>query len=205
DDGVAPVTSHTRLAIRAAASAAAAAGCVVDEYRPPVLATTGALWDVFFCEVALLVLNDVMNGAERGLPILRDFLGRDGLRSPLSARGLTDAWVHRDLARAELLQQMGPRRLLICPVAAIPAFKHGERSWHIDGRSVGYVEAMRYTQWFNILGNPAVVVPVGHSAEGLPIGVQVVGRPFDDRFVLQAAAAIERGCGGYTPPPGLDA
>ncbi len=64
---------------------------------------------------------------------------------------------------------------------------------------------MRYTQWFNILGNPAVVVPVWQSAGGLPIGVQVVGRPFEDRLVLAVAKAIEQGCGGYVPPPGLAA
>jgi Asp-tRNA(Asn)/Glu-tRNA(Gln) amidotransferase A subunit family amidase len=42
------------------------------------------------------------------------------------------------------------------------------------------------------------------SAKGLPIGVQVVGRPYDHRFVLEVAAAIERSCGGYRPPPGFD-
>jgi Asp-tRNA(Asn)/Glu-tRNA(Gln) amidotransferase A subunit family amidase len=50
---------------------------------------------------------------------------------------------------------------------------------------------MSYTQWFNILGNPVVVVPVGKSADGLPIGVQVVGRPFEEELVLTVAAAIE--------------
>ena len=80
-------------------------------------------------------------------------------------------------------------------------FSHGERLWTIDGTNVGYLDAMSYTQWFNVLGNPAAVVPVGRSPEGLPIGVQVVGRPFEEELVLAVAAAIERGCGGYTPPP----
>ncbi len=60
---------------------------------------------------------------------------------------------------------------------------------------------MVYTQWFNLLGNPAVVVPVGMSADGLPIGVQVVGRPFEEELVLSVAAAIERHAGGYARPP----
>jgi Asp-tRNA(Asn)/Glu-tRNA(Gln) amidotransferase A subunit family amidase len=59
---------------------------------------------------------------------------------------------------------------------------------------------MRYTQWFNVLASPAAVVPVGNSAEGLPIGVQVAGRPFEDESVLAVAAAIEREF-GYQPPP----
>jgi Asp-tRNA(Asn)/Glu-tRNA(Gln) amidotransferase A subunit family amidase len=74
--------------------------------------------------------------------------------------------VQRDLARAELLEEMVERRVLICPVAAVPAFLHGERRWTIDGRTVSYLDAMRYTQWFNVLGNPAVVVPVSQSAGG---------------------------------------
>lgn len=202
DDGVHPVTPETRMAVRAAAAAAERAGFVVEEYRPPVLARAGALWDVFFAEVGLLVLGDLMNGAERELPILKAYRQQHA-GGPPSARALTEAWVQRDLARAELQDEMATRRILICPVASVPAFRHGEREWAIDGRRVGYLEAMRYTQWFNILGNPAAVVPVLRTAAGLPVGVQVVGRPFDDRLVLEVASAIERGCGGYSPPPGF--
>jgi Asp-tRNA(Asn)/Glu-tRNA(Gln) amidotransferase A subunit family amidase len=61
---------------------------------------------------------------------------------------------------------------------------------------------MIYTQWFNILGAPAAVVPAGRSDEGLPIGVQVVGAPFMDAHVLDVAAAIERRTGGFARPPG---
>jgi Asp-tRNA(Asn)/Glu-tRNA(Gln) amidotransferase A subunit family amidase len=86
-------------------------------------------------------------------------------------------------------------------VSSAPAFRHGERSWTIEGRAVGYLEAMVYTQWFNLLGNPAVVVPAGRSADGLPIGVQVIGRPFEEELVLSVAAAIERELGGYVRPP----
>jgi Asp-tRNA(Asn)/Glu-tRNA(Gln) amidotransferase A subunit family amidase len=71
----------------------------------------------------------------------------------------------------------------------------------VGDRDVSYLDAMLYTQWFNVLGNPAMVVPAGTSPEGLPIGVQVVGRPFEEMRVLQVAAAIERGCGGFVAPP----
>jgi amidase len=199
DDGVQAVTADTRLAVRTAAAAAADAGFIVEEYRPPVLHRAGALWDVFFAEVGLLVLADIMHGAERELPILKAYRDRHADTS-LSAKALTEAWVQRDLARAELLEEMTERRVLICPVAAVPAFPHGERCWTIDGHSVTYLDAMRYTQWFNILGTPAVVVPVSRSADGMPIGVQVVGRPFDDRLVLSVARSIEDRCGGYVPP-----
>jgi Asp-tRNA(Asn)/Glu-tRNA(Gln) amidotransferase A subunit family amidase len=59
---------------------------------------------------------------------------------------------------------------------------------------------MRYTQWFNLLGSPAAVVPVGRSAEGLPIGVQIAGRPFEDEAVLKVAASVESEFGYRSPP-----
>jgi Asp-tRNA(Asn)/Glu-tRNA(Gln) amidotransferase A subunit family amidase len=58
---------------------------------------------------------------------------------------------------------------------------------------------MRYTQWFNLLAAPAAVVPVGRSPEGLPIGIQISGRPFADEVVLAVAAVVEHEF-GYVPP-----
>jgi Asp-tRNA(Asn)/Glu-tRNA(Gln) amidotransferase A subunit family amidase len=63
------------------------------------------------------------------------------------------------------------------------------------------VDAWSYCEWFNLLGFPAAVVPVGKSAEGLPIGVQIVGRPWEEEMVLTIAAEIERACGGWHEPP----
>ena len=200
DDGRVPVTGDTKRAVGAAARAAADAGCVVEEMLPAGLDRARELWEVFFCRVALLILEQPMNGAAVKLPILEQFLARHG-NQPLSAADVTNAWIDRDVARAELLRQMDTHRVLICPVASIPAFRHGERTWSIDGRTVNYLDAMSYTQWFNVLGNPVAVVPVARSAEGLPIGVQVVGRPFEEEVVLKIAAAIEQVCGTLRPPP----
>ena len=90
--------------------------------------------------------------------------------------------------------------ILLMPVCSVPAFRHGERQWNIDGQQVAYLDAMRYTQWFNLLGAPAAVVPVGRSFEGLPIGIQIAGRPYQDEAVLGIAAAIERDFGYQSPP-----
>jgi Asp-tRNA(Asn)/Glu-tRNA(Gln) amidotransferase A subunit family amidase len=70
----------------------------------------------------------------------------------------------------------------------------------VDGQQVDYLDAMRYTQWFNVLGAPAAVVPVGKSPESLPIGVQVAGRPFEDEMVLGIAEAIDQEFGFVAPP-----
>ena len=194
------MTPETRAAVRAAAEAAARAGYEVEGFTPTGLGRARELWETLFCEVGLLMLEAPLKGAARGLPILKAFVER-GARPPFTAARLTEAWMDRDVARADLMRQMNPHRILICPVASVPAFRHGERRWTIDGRDVGYLDAMTYTQWFNVLGNPAAVVPVGMSPEGLPIGVQVVGRPFEEELVLTVAAAIEEECGGYRRPP----
>jgi Asp-tRNA(Asn)/Glu-tRNA(Gln) amidotransferase A subunit family amidase len=90
--------------------------------------------------------------------------------------------------------------VLLCPVASVPAFRHGERNWTIDSQSVTYLDAVRHTQWFNVLAAPAAVVPVGRSSEGLPIGVQIVARPFEDETALGIAAILDSAF-GYQPPP----
>jgi amidase len=89
--------------------------------------------------------------------------------------------------------------VLLCPVASIPAFRHDERTWIVEGRPVEYLDTMRHTQWFNALAAPAAVVPVGRSPEGLPIGVQIVARPFQDETALGIAAIVDAAF-GYRPP-----
>ena len=91
----------------------------------------------------------------------------------------------------QVLAQMRDCPVLLCPVASIPAFRHGERRWNVEGKTVEYLDAWSYTEWFNLLGFPAAVVPVGKSPEGLPIGVQIVGRPWDEEIVLAVAATLE--------------
>jgi amidase len=105
-----------------------------------------------------------------------------------------------DLLRTKTLAEMSEYSVLLCPVASIPAFRHNERAWTIDGRAVEYLDAMRYTQWFNALACPAAVIPVGASLEGLPIGVQIVARPFEDEIALGVAAHVDAAF-GYRPPP----
>ena len=110
------------------------------------------------------------------------------------------AWTKSDQVRAKLLEELSPYSALITPVCSIPAFRHGEREWMIEGRRAEYFEVMRFTQWFNFLGAPAAVVPVGRSLDGLPIGVQVAGRPYQDESVLRIAEMLD--CEfGYKPPP----
>jgi Asp-tRNA(Asn)/Glu-tRNA(Gln) amidotransferase A subunit family amidase len=71
----------------------------------------------------------------------------------------------------------------------------------IDGKTVKYLDAWSYTEWFNLLGMPGAVLPVSRSNEGLPVGVQIVGRPWEEEQVLAVAAQLESQGFGFRPPP----
>src|SRR5216683_8317628 len=111
------------------------------------------------------------------------------------------AWLGRDDVRKKILRQMRKYPVLICPTASIPAFRHGERSWQVEGKAVKYLDAWSYCEWFNLLGMPAGVVPVRQSPEGLPIGVQVAARPWEEESVMAILQVIEDACGAWQAPP----
>ncbi len=201
DDGLIPVTPETRQAVRDAARALSTQGFKVSPFRPHALEEARLLWWKFFVRGGAMLLDPLVHSRQSDLsPTFADFLSIAHREPPLSSQELLTAWMDCDRVRRKLLAEMESFPILLCPVCAIPAFRHGERSWTVDGQQVDYLDAMRFTQWFNLLGGPAAVVPVGSSPQGLPIGVQVAGRPFEDERVLGIAAAIEAAF-GYRPPP----
>ena len=83
--------------------------------------------------------------------------------------------------------------LLLTPTIACPPFKVGlDNPTEIAGRPVTPYAWIPFTYPFNLTGQPAASVPCGFTSDGLPVGLQIVGRRFADRAVLQAAAAFER-------------
>jgi amidase len=202
DDGRTPVTPETRLAVRSAAQALCSAGFQVEPFRPEGLEEARQLWRQFFVIGGGMLISPMFEKREHDLsPILRQFLEWSAAEPHLTVDSLLDAWTRRDLARAMFAAQMRDYPILLCPVAAIPAFHHGERIWTIEGKPVEYLDAWSYTEWFNLLGNPAAVVPLTHSTEGLPIGVQIVGRLWHEEEVLAVAAILEKECGAWRAPP----
>ncbi len=202
DDGVTAVTPETQAAVRAAAKALEQQGLEVEPFHPEGLEHARQIWWTLFGLAGGLVLGPMLEGHQSELsPILREFIGMVAAEPPLTLDHFLNALIERDQCRTRLLEEMRRFPVLLCPVCAIPAFRHGERSWTMDGQRVNYLNAMQYTQWFNLTGNPAAVVPVGRSPEGLPIGVQVVGRPWEEETVLAVAARIERALGGWQKPP----
>jgi Asp-tRNA(Asn)/Glu-tRNA(Gln) amidotransferase A subunit family amidase len=201
DDGRTPVTPETRAAVRTAAEALRHAGFQVEPFRPAGLEEARYLWNKFFVVCGGMLIRPMFHGREHDLsPTLKQFLEMSAAEPPLTAETLLEAWIRRDTLRAEFLVQMLRYPIFICPAAAVPAFLHGQRSWQIEGKTVNYLDAWSYTEWFNLLGNPAAVVPVGRSPEGLPIGVQLVGRPWEEERLLAVAAALEKECCAWRRP-----
>jgi amidase len=201
DDGLTPVTAETRAAVRDAARVLEQQGFRVERFRPSALEEARRLWWKFFMQCGAMFYAPMIAGREAELsPIFREFLELGREAEPLTAAQLLNAWAQCDIVRGKLLAEMKSFPVLLLPVCAVPAFRHGEREWTIDGQQVRYLDAMRYTQWFNLLGAPAAVVPVGSSQDGLPIGVQIAGRPFKDELVLAVAECVERSFGFRCPP-----
>jgi Asp-tRNA(Asn)/Glu-tRNA(Gln) amidotransferase A subunit family amidase len=201
DDGRTPATPETRAAVRRAAGALERAGFRVEPFRPAMLEAARQAWRVFFISMGARAVREFAGAREAELsPTLRDFLAIADREPPLTLERLAGAWFERDRVRAELAAAMEDFPVLLCPVCAIPAFRHGERAWQVEGVAVGYLHPERdiwsYTEWFNLAGNPAAVVPAGRSPEGLPIGVQIVGRPWEEERVLAVARMLEVAPGG---------
>ena len=202
DDGHTPVTAETRAAVRVAAEALKRAGFTVEPFRPDGLEQVRQLWWKYFGIAGGMLLRPLVSGHEAELsPILKEFMGWVASEPSHTADTLLDAWIQRDLVRMKIFEQMREYPILLCPVAAIPAFRHGERSWQIDGATVKYLDAWSYTEWFNLLGNPAIALPVGQSAGGLPIGVQLAARPWEEESLLSVAQELESQLGEWKAPP----
>ena len=82
--------------------------------------------------------------------------------------------------------------LLLCPTFPLPAYPHGVDELTIAGETLPTRHVNKSALAWNLTGSPDVSVPFGWSSDGLPIGVQIVGRHLEEATVLSAAAALER-------------
>lgn len=199
-DGVAPVTSETRRAVSLAAQALADVGLVVIEARPPGIERAHALWTKLFARAALIEMRREYAGREEQAGAFIRYLLDSSKDAPGPAFDeFAEAWSERDRLRAALIEWMHLTPLLIAPVGATHAPPHGARKLEVEGQAIRPFRAFSYAQAFNVFGLPSVSVPAGRTPEGLPIGVQIIGRPFAEKSVLAAAALVEEASGGWRP------
>lgn len=210
DDQVSPVTESTRAAVKASVGALEASGLFASEQLPPGIERGPGLWMALFSRAILEPLRTTYSGREMEAGELARFLLKSFVDGPSpSMDEFLRAWTERDRLRGALLEWMNDVPLIVAPVGATHAFEHGARRLSVGGQNVSVFRAFSYSQTFNVYGLPSVCVPAGRAQEdGMPLGVQIVGRPFEEELVLAAAAVVEEALGGWqapapAPPPAL--
>jgi len=198
-DGLSPEVQNS---FEAAVEQLGALGATVEEVSIPSLPLAG-------------IINGVITWAE-ATEIHQELLATrandygDDVRGLLEAGMLSTAssYIRAQRARARVLadanQVLSSHDLLIAPGAAIPAPKISESLLLGEGDGVDTISTLlRFTQSFDTTGQPAIALPTGLSSEGLPLALQIVGRPFDEVTVLRAASAYEKARGALPDPPPL--
>jgi len=191
----------TQAAVNRAAEALAAQGFQVEPLTLCGLDRALELWWFFFGPLIAHLFQPAIAGHEDQIsPILSEYLDSAQPETPLTLDCVLEACAQRDRLRAEILRQMRNTPIVVSPVCSTPAFHHGEGGWRPGGEQC-YRDTMRFSQWVNLTGFPGVSVPVSTSPQGLPIGVQVIGRPHEEELLLAVAEQIERARGPWQPPP----
>jgi len=108
-----------------------------------------------------------------------------------------EEYLKATFARQELAAKMGhfmeQYDLLLTPTLGVPAWPIGLPTVYVtevDGKSIGPLDWM-LTHPFDLTGQPAISIPAGWTEDNLPVGLQIVGRAYDESTVLRAAAAFE--------------
>ena len=193
-----PVAKDIRAAIDRAGKELQKLGIPVDEVTPPV-AEGATLWPEYA----------MADGNQLGLEALGEHLhlSRERFRKqmiPLPAKSAAEFFkiaMARDGWRVKLAEFMEQYPIIIGPAFCVTAFKHGAFEVDIDGKNYSLYAANWPALWVNCAGLPGAVVPAGKDHDGLPIGVQIVGRAFGEETVLAIAKAAENALGGFQRPP----
>ncbi len=176
-------------------------GATVDHVTIPSLPLAGVMNGIITWAEALEIHEDWMHTRPQDYG--------DDVRRILEIGMMTTAtsYIRAQRARARTLAEsiavLGDRDVQGAPASAIVAPKIGTtqileaREDRVD--VVGAI--LRFTQPFNSTGQPAIAIPTGLSPDGLPIAMQVIGRPFGEPEIIRVAAAYERARGALAPPP----
>jgi aspartyl-tRNA(Asn)/glutamyl-tRNA(Gln) amidotransferase subunit A len=191
DLGYAPVEPEVRAICEAAAKRFAGLGCTVDEASPGI---TNPATDLTFLTVAATADATWLGELSADDLALLDEPARTFLEFGKRTTG-TDL-IKAEKRRMAMWQTM--RRfhetydLLLTPVLSCAAFPIGKQPTVIAGQELPPFGWMPYTQPFNLTGQPAASVPCGFDSRGMPIGLHIVGRAYEDSLVLRAARAFEQ-------------
>ena len=164
-------------------------GCTVEEAHPGWSDPFGAFWGLVAAETDLRGMRALLKThGDRMSPHLVNFLN-----TPWTAEDFTDALVVRKAVNNKMWRFMQTYDLILTPTLAVPPFATDiQGPEKIDGRAVANTQWLAFTFPLNMTGQPAATVPAGFTDDGLPVGLQIIGRHLDDALVLKASAAFEK-------------
>ena len=194
DNGIETPDQETIETVENAARALEASVAAVEEARPPGIDQTYEIYLGLFTADGGAGLEELleMAGTKKVHPLMQQVLDlqRSHAKSMAAFGSVIGQW---DAFRRSLLSFMERFDVIVCPVCSFPGMVHGS--------TYDRLPAFSYTMTYNLTGWPAAVVRAGTSLNGLPIGVQIVARPWREDVALAAAATIEQTPGGYQRPP----
>ena len=193
DDGLVPVTDETARAVKNATTILGDAGLIGENRLPPHVERGNELWLKLYSRASVVQLRQAYAGREdEGGSFVSWRLRTADDVAPSTLDEYIANWMERDRLREGLLRWMETTPIIIAPVGAVPAYEHDTLKVTVQGKTMGTFRAFSYAQAFNVFDLPVVTVPAGRSSEGLPIGVQIVGRPGAEETILAAAEIIDR-------------
>jgi Asp-tRNA(Asn)/Glu-tRNA(Gln) amidotransferase A subunit family amidase len=196
-----PVQEPMREAVRKAACVLETLGFRVEPFDITGLESAPGLWWFFFAELAAPFTKELFDRPDSGA----HWTGLEFLRMQEPLRTITGREVvenlgARDRLRRLLLSRMQNTPVLLLPACGVAAFRYREREWDVDGCRIGLREAMTPAVPFNLVGFPAMAIPFGFTPEGLPVGIQLVGRPWEEERILELAVRMEEARGPFPLP-----
>jgi len=164
-------------------------GCQLVETDPGWDDPSAAFWSMVVNDTDLTGMRAMVEqyGSEMS-PHLVELLTR-----PWTAAELTDAQVVRKRVVNRMWRFMTDYDLLLTPTLTVPPFPvHMQGPEIVDGRMVPTSQWLGFTSPINMTGQPAASIPAGFTRDGLPVGLQIIGRHLADASVLRASAAFEQ-------------
>lgn len=188
------VDSEVADAVMTAARVLEGLGATVERVSIPMLGNVAAISNtIMLAEAAEVHLDHLREQGDQFDPAVRDRM-EPGATIPAVQ------YIRAQRARASYCEQvdqvMATVDVLLAPTCPIGAPKIGEPTVTVAGRTEPKGPTLsRLTRPWNLYGGPAISVPCGKTSEGLPIGLQLAGRPFEDALLLQIARAYEQASG----------
>ena len=200
DLGGLPVDPRVTTTMNAQRSVFESLGCIVEEDEPD-FTDADEIFKVFRAVRYAMAYADLLKDHRDKIKDTVIWNTEAGIK--LTGPQIGEAQVKRTALYHRVREFMETYSFLILPVSQVPPFDVKQRYvTEINGVKMDtYIDWMKSCYYISVTGHPAISVPCGFTSEGLPVGVQIVGRQHDDWGVLQLAYAFEQATGFWKQRP----